>query len=141
MAFQDVIIGWQGKDYTIPRNRVMRAIAIIEEHFTLQQLSEFSDPSKMRFTRLSFCAAEVLAYAGVPGTTDELAEQVYEAMIGGDADVMETIQELLLIAVPQDKLKEAEAKVASGKSPGKSRSATRKRKSSPRSTRQSSAKA
>lgn len=123
-VFQDVCIEWDGKKYTIPSDQVLKAIAIIEEHFTIQQLiSNMSNSENIKLVKLTSCIGEVLRYAGA----DVSDEKVYAGMFKeGEAreKVMQTIQVLVMMMLPPEKLAEIEDGGNTG-TPGKR--TTRKR--------------
>lgn len=69
-AFEDVNLSWHGTDYTIRANRVMGAIARIEQHVTLSELIEMSQKGRIRFGQIAQAYASVLRYAGASVTDD-----------------------------------------------------------------------
>lgn len=75
--FEDIKIEWDGDEYVVPSNRVMGAIARVEEFVTLKELSEFSQkPEGAKYAKLSQAYATLLRYAGAKVEDEE----VYEAM-------------------------------------------------------------
>lgn len=102
-AFDDVTLHWLGVAYTIPANKMMGAIARIEDHVTMPELQRFGDRGTVPMVRLSSAFASVLTYVGARDVT---AETVYSAMFGqtgGDAqmEVAQAIQVLLGMMVPR----------------------------------------
>lgn len=75
--FEDIKIEWDGDEYVVPSNRVMGAIARVEEFVTLKELSEFSQkPEGAKYAKLSQAYGTLLRYAGAKVEDEE----VYEAM-------------------------------------------------------------
>lgn len=79
-SFDDVTLTWGGVDYTIPSNKMMGAIARIEDHVTMPELQQFGQRGTIPLSRLAAAFAAVLRYAGCKVSD----EDVYEAMFDGD---------------------------------------------------------
>jgi len=76
-VFEDITLSWGGQTYTIPSDRVMPAIARVEEIVTLVELIEMS--KKPRLSVIAEAYATVLRLAGASVTTEE----VYAGMFSG----------------------------------------------------------
>jgi hypothetical protein len=106
-AFDDVALEWQGAQYTIPHNRVLRTIAAVEEVITLGGLARSArdvPPAK-----ISIAFGIILRAAGANVTDDE----VYDGMFveGGSFEVQrvaEAVMALLAMMLPNS----AKAKAA-----------------------------
>jgi hypothetical protein len=107
--FEPVSLSWGGIEYSIPANRMMRAIAKVEEVITLQQLG---NPDAVPMAKISMAYGTLLRYAGAPVTD----EAVYEAMfVDGASTPMTATQTLLTLMLPKrirDKLAKDAEKVA-----------------------------
>lgn len=79
-VFQPVTLGWQGKSYTLPANRVLGAVARIEEVITLAELAKHASGGNAPLARLAQAYGSVLRYAGADVADDE----VYAGMFGGE---------------------------------------------------------
>lgn len=82
--FQSVSLSWNGKDYAIPADRMMGAIASIEVHLTLGELMQQSQGGKPKLASLAQAYGALLEYAGVKKEKrfDTFADEVYIAMFG-----------------------------------------------------------
>ena len=63
-AFDDVTLNWGGRDYTIPANRMMGAIARIEDVVTLVELNAYFGRDAVPLGKISMAFGAVLRYAG-----------------------------------------------------------------------------
>lgn len=111
--FQDVTLAWGGADHAIPHNRVLGAIAIVEQLITLGELSTMSEARQLRYAQLSGAYAALLRYAGVKVTD----EQVFDAFFGNVGEGMvgkalEIVYKLHQLMIPPARLLEAEKKLA-----------------------------
>ena len=73
--FEDVKLEWDGKEYTIPSNRVMGLIERIEDHLSFSDLLS----KNPKIGKIAGAWAEALRYAGA-AVSDE---QVYAEMFRG----------------------------------------------------------
>lgn len=98
--FQPVALTWGGREYVIPPDQVLKAIAIVESILTLGQLHNAMMAGAVPFAKLSQAFAAVLRYAGAQVS----AEEVYAAMFqGGDemrTRAMHAIQALQMLMIP-----------------------------------------
>jgi hypothetical protein len=107
--FEKVTLNWEGRDYVIPADKVMEAVAIIEEIIGLPELSVALSTGRPPMARIAKAYAALLAYAGVNGITQEA---VYAGMF--DAGEMKTrihaaVTGLMQIMIPPDALKALES--------------------------------
>ena len=102
--FDDVPIGWAGKTYTIPAQQVMRAIARVEDHVTLEELIRFQERGTVPLAKMAAAYASLICFAGGTATADE----VYKNMLGLDEGGVAgtTIAGLLHMMVPPTRLVE-----------------------------------
>ena len=129
--FDDVQLGWKDTDYVIPANRVLRAIAAIEDVIELHELSGYIQGQKISFAKISMAYAAVLRVAGVDVSDDE----VYEAMVksaGTSNNLYIAVAGLMEMVMPKSE------KTATAGDDSKKKSADAKR-SSPKRTKPSSA--
>jgi len=98
-VFDDIRLNWQGTDYVIPANKVMGAIARIEDIITLTEIYEASQRRSVKFSRVASAYASVLRYAGAKVTDEE----VYLGMFDGQSAitaVQEALTGLLSMMIP-----------------------------------------
>ena len=98
-VFQEVKLGFKGEEYTIPPDRVMGAIAVVEEHVTFADLVDTKRP---KLARIAQAFGALLRYAGAKVEDDV----VYSAMFDGKTGVQiqNAISGLLEIMVPPEHL-------------------------------------
>jgi hypothetical protein len=89
--FRDVTLEWEGKSYTIPANRIFGAIARIEEHIFLSELSQAA-VGNLSFTKASRAWAALLDYAGCKGVNPE---DVYADMFSEGPDGQKRVNVLM----------------------------------------------
>jgi hypothetical protein len=106
VIFKAVEFDWHDKTFTVPADHVLGAIAIVEEHFTFQDLANAMETKKLSLTRLARCYGDVLRYAGATVTDDE----VYAGMFVGDMalKIRQATDMLLAMMIPPSVLAAAE---------------------------------
>jgi hypothetical protein len=105
--FSSFDFAWDGADYSIPSDRIMGAIATVEDCMTMAEIHEMlSSPRKLKVARVARVWGELLRYAGAPVTD----EQVYAGMFGGAKDqasrVVVSLYSLLKLMVPESAVSE-----------------------------------
>lgn len=117
--FEDVKIKWKsskdGSDkveqFTIPSDKVMRAIAAIEEHVTLVELgAAMQTRGSIPLVKLSRAYAEVLRIAGKPITDEEVYESMFVGTMGSN-NIMPIVNGLLMMMIPPSTVKTDVSKV------------------------------
>jgi hypothetical protein len=131
--FNDVGLGWDGADYTIPPNRVLGAIAEIEQVITLSEIAAYHQRGTAPMAKLAQAFGTALRYAGAKVDDDE----VYAGMIrGGDSQsvAIASVTTLLQMMLPPASIVQKAAPRGNGRRAGKrsSKSATRPLSSPPR---------
>lgn len=72
-VFEDFRFEWNGREQIIPADRMMGAIAAVEEHLTLLEIHEMTKQRKtVRFERIARSYGALLRYSGVEVTDDEV---------------------------------------------------------------------
>ncbi len=106
MIFKAVELEWNGETFTVPPNRVLGAIAIIEEHFTFHDLANATQTKNISLVKLSRAYGDVMRYAGAKLTDDE----VYLGMFTGNpaAKILASTNMLLAMMIPPSILAAAE---------------------------------
>lgn len=105
--FENITLEWGGKQFVVPSNRVMGAIARVEEVVTLKELSEFAQaPGGAKFAKLAMAYGTLLRYAGAKIEDEEIYRGLFRR--NDDQDVSSTlyasISGLLAMMVPPDVL-------------------------------------
>jgi hypothetical protein len=98
-VFQDVHLEWKGKRYTIPSNKMMGAIARIEQHVTLKELYvAAADRGTLKLGTLAAAYGSVLRYAGA--AVDD--EDVYSGMFqdGAQDAIIGALEGLMAMMIP-----------------------------------------
>ena len=99
--FEEVTLSWKGEDYKIPPDRIMGAIAKIEDVITLKELSDFAIKGDAPMAKMAIAYATVLRYAGAKVNEAE----VYSAMfdVGHNTNILTCINALLTMMIPPKK--------------------------------------
>jgi len=116
-VFDDITLGWHDKTYIIPADRVLGAVARIEQHITLHEILAYSERGTAPMAVLAQAYASVLRYAGAQIADSE----VYEGMFA-DGDTTQIVSQLLngLLGMMLPPSQRDDAK---GHNPGNSRKA------------------
>jgi hypothetical protein len=122
--FQPIDLIWNDKAFTIAPTSVLGAIAVIEEHFTFQDLADATKTKKFPLSKLSRVYGAVLRYAGATVTDDE----VYIGMFSGNmtSNVSIAVNTLLAMMIPPSAFAEAAEPKAGGAARGNARSSKRR---------------
>lgn len=98
--FEDVHLEWNGQKYTIRKERVLKAIARIEDVVTMVELQRFWERQTTPMAKIAMAYGSVLRYAGAKVTDDE----VYIGMFGAEGtsadQVVLSINNLIEMMVP-----------------------------------------
>jgi hypothetical protein len=98
-AFEDIELPWSGKTFVIKSNRVMGAIARIEDVITLAELQAYAVKGAAPIAKLSMAYAAVLRYAGAQVTDEEVYEKSFVGGREQEAMVM-AIMNLMKMMLP-----------------------------------------
>lgn len=123
--FDPIEMRWMGQEVTIPANRVLKAIASVEEILPLDQVVKMAQSGHVHIAKCSMAYGAVLRYAGLKVTDEE----VYSRFVGVPADAPEMVralQALLMMMLPRD-LKGGSADAPKGKAPRRRASASSKK--------------
>lgn len=118
--FNEIKLEWDGREYVIPPDQVMKLIASVEGIVTLAELSKASQNQSLPLAKLSQAYEVILNYAGCRVT----AEDIYMKMFGGDMQrhAQEAVTTLLVMMIPPKHLQRSAEEVAASK--GKKAEAT-----------------
>jgi hypothetical protein len=83
-------LNWNGRDYFVPRSKLMRARQIIESVYSLKELATHMQEDTPHLVRLSMAYGALLRYLGAQVEDDELYEGMFgdDQTLGGDAALM-----------------------------------------------------
>lgn len=100
-VFEDVKLQWRGDTYIIPSNRVMGAIARVEQHVTLNELyTSVDERGTIKIGTMAMAYGSLLRYAGAVTASDD---DVYAGMFKDSADgnlMIEAIRGLIGLMMP-----------------------------------------
>lgn len=102
-VFDDIRLHWQGRDYVIRSNRVMGAIARIEDSLTIAELQQYSERNTAPLAKIAMAYGAVLRYAGARVDDDEVYEGLFAADDSSEV-IMASLQTLLTMMVPPSAL-------------------------------------
>ncbi len=98
--FEDLILRWKGRSHAIQRDRVLGALASMENVLTLHELAGFLARDSVPVAKISTAYGAVLRHAYVEVSDAE----VYAVCMGGDkeamGEVIESMTRLLAMALP-----------------------------------------
>jgi hypothetical protein len=73
--FEDIHLEWEGKEYVVPSNQVMRLIARIEDIITLAELGNYSARGGLPIAKLCSAYGVALRHAGAKVNDEEIYDQ------------------------------------------------------------------
>lgn len=97
--FEEVGLTWQGKEYTVPADKVMGLVEVVEDIITIEELSGRG----IKRAKVARAFAAALRYAGA-GKIDH--QDVYNQLFGADAMISTTaaVNGLLSLMIPPEHL-------------------------------------
>jgi hypothetical protein len=99
--FDDIRLKWDGAEYVIPHNRVLRALAAVEEVATFEELSGFAARRTAPLAKIAMAYGVLLRFAGA-NVTDE---DVYQGMFAnGGATMAQTVSAVLAMMIPSERI-------------------------------------
>jgi len=112
--FEDITLDFQGVTYSLSGDgQIMKAIAAIEDHVTISELTEGSQTGKLPLAKLASAFAAVLRQAGARVSDAEVYADMWRG--GGDIDkITEAITSLLTMMMPPETMRELNASDAEG---------------------------
>lgn len=123
-VFENIELKWEGKVYAIPSNRMMGALARLEEVITLGEMRDFAIRKAAPIAKMSMAYGALLRYAGGVVTDDEVYLKMAE---GSEVSILDVIKNVLLLMVPPSVRKDMEnGKVPDGAAASPNRAARRR---------------
>ena len=100
--FEDIEFRWKGTSYTLRADKVLRAIASIEEVITLHELSTYQNRGTIPAGKISMAYGTLLRMAGARVKDEE----VYSSIIqdASSDQMLETTMLLMRMMLPPDSL-------------------------------------
>lgn len=96
--FEPVVLSWNGQEYEIAPDRLMGAIATIEDTITLKEVGEYAMKGDAPIAKLSMAYGSVLRYAGCKVKDDEIYVAMFDS--GKNTSVLGCISALLAMMIP-----------------------------------------
>jgi hypothetical protein len=106
--FNDVEFAWKGHLYTLPSNKVMRAIAEVENIIALNELQDLLGRGAVPLAKLACAYATVLRMIGVKVEDEEVYSGMFDAAT--QETVTASITTLMLMMIPKSALAKLGAK-------------------------------
>lgn len=97
--FQDVVLGWGGKEYRV--TPTMRLLNTVEQRVSLSALAHSLATGHPRLTHLATAVALFLQHAGVVVTEEEVYQEI---MHGGQEQTQVIASAIVLAAFPAQKV-------------------------------------
>jgi len=112
--FEPITLTWEGKEYVIPADQIMQAIAKVEDVLTLGQLARFSMSGDIPFGKLAMAYGLLLRHAGARVADDEVYAAIFRSGETRDrAQKAVTVLQVLMLP-PEAVRAEAEKKAPAG---------------------------
>lgn len=109
-VFEDVTLSWDGKDYTIPANKMMKCIARLEEVVTLNELHGYALRGGAPIGKLAMAYGAVLRYAGATVTDEEIYLNLMRKL--SDVGIITSVKNILSLMLPAEIRKKVEEGLA-----------------------------
>jgi hypothetical protein len=97
--FDEIRLGWQGRKFVIPPNKVMGALARVEDVVTLEELQRYGARKTAPMAKLAMAYGTALRYAGSSASDDEIYRELVRGTEDG-AGVLAAIAGLLSMMIP-----------------------------------------
>lgn len=99
--FDDIRLKWDGVEYVIPHNRVLRAIAAVEEVATFDEFNNFAKRKTAPLAKIAMAYGVLLRFAGANVSDDD----VYHGMfLNGGATMAQTVSAVLAMMIPNERI-------------------------------------
>lgn len=96
--FQPIKFAFKGTEYLIPPNRVLRAVAVVEAHVTMHELSIYMARQTAPSAKVAMAYAALVNFAGGAVTDDEVFESLFDPQT--KENVMTLVSLLITVLVP-----------------------------------------
>lgn len=99
--FEEITLSWNGEEYKIPPDKIMGAIAKIEDVITLKELGDYAVKGDAPLAKMAIAYATVLRYAGAKVNESEVYSAMFDA--GSSVNILTCINALLTMMIPPKK--------------------------------------
>lgn len=102
-GFQDIVIAWDGAEYTIKSHRVMGLLSQIEEVITFAELEGYTRRGTIPLVKLSMAYGRILRYAGCSIHDEDVYIQMF---VDDDIDqnhIVIAVTKIMALMLPPDK--------------------------------------
>jgi hypothetical protein len=96
--FEPIKLKWDGRDVIIPPERVLGAIATVEEHLTLLDIAHLSRSPKPGKVAMAFAA--LLRYAGIEVEDDLVYSAMCDPDLANPGEITGSISTIILMMIP-----------------------------------------
>lgn len=119
-GFNKIDVTWRGKQYVIPSDQVLMAVAMVEEVVTVRELCQMLAEEKPKSVIIGRAFAQILRYAGAT-VTDHEAYTAFVAEGPLGSGQLHALALLITMIMPPDLMAKAEAarKASAGEVPPK----------------------
>ena len=83
--FQPIKLGWHSRDFIIPAERVLGAIAVVEEVMTFPEIVLMISGGHPNISKIARAYGAMLRYAGAGAADDEVYEGLFKPGTHADA--------------------------------------------------------
>lgn len=99
--FEEVVLTWKEVEYKIAPDKIMGAIARIEEIITLKELGEYAQKGDAPLAKLAMAYASILKYAGASVSDAEIYQAMFDR--NDNTNIIGCINVLLTMMIPPQK--------------------------------------
>jgi len=107
-SFEEVRIVWNGKQYSIKPDQMMRCIAAVEDVITLAELYRFSSRETLPYGKVAMALGVILRFAGAQVEDSEIYSGMFKTQ-GEDVKTIavDAVQKILALMIPPEHLRKA----------------------------------
>lgn len=107
MAFNELKLEWKGVTRVIPPNKMLMAIAVVEEVLPMDVLASYSKKGTS-IARLSQAYGALLRYAGFDASDEDVYEGIFKRDTNAGVVVQQAIMTLMTMMLPTSALADAQ---------------------------------
>src|SRR5262249_36866293 len=110
-VFEDIRLEFGGREYVIPANRVLPAIARVETVVTMHELTRDAMNNTFNLSRVAQGFGALLRFAGAKVTDDDIYFSMFGGVVPDPAKAVAALNQLFFVMVPPKARREAEQKL------------------------------
>lgn len=126
--FDPIKLEWSGKTITIPANRVMQAIATVEDIVTLVELTDMFQRGAPKYSRIAMAYGALLRFGGMEIKDEDIYTALFDE--GSSEQISNGLIILLSMMVPKEKIIEENMRGVNSKKKTSAARISRRRTSS-----------